>query len=161
MAPTTPSRRKEPEQMTRISKVKKSLTKWRQKQNGKLRDLPIELRSQAVRLLDSYSWDDVSEQLGVSKSTLSHWRKSTKGNSITPRVPEVIDEARHGRPKVSSDASQFVEVMECMVDVPGTKGPALTVTLEMPNGVSLCVDGPMDRHFVQGLVQVVCEARVR
>ena len=147
---------------TRISKVKKSFATWRQK-DGKLRDLPIELQSQVVQLLASYSWNEVSEQLGVSKGTLSKWRKSTKGNSITPRAPEFVDEARHRRPKPksSSASSQFVEVMECMVDAPATKGPPLTVTLEMPDGVSLRVDGPMDGYFVQGLVQVVCQTKAR
>ena len=144
---------------TRISKVKKAFAKWRQEHDGKLRDLPIELQTQAVQLLASYGWDKVSEQLGVSKSTLSRWRKSTKGNSITPRAPEFVDEARHGRPRSSSASSQFVEVMECLVDAPATKGAALTVTLEMPDGVSLRVDGPMDGYFVQGLVQVVCQTR--
>lgn len=145
---------------TKISKVKKSFAKWRQK-DGKLRDLPIELQSQVVQLLASYGWNEVSKQLGVSKGTLSKWHKSTKGNSITPRAPEFVDEARHGRPRSSSASSQFVEVMECMVDAPAAKGSPLTVTLEMPDGVSLRVDGPMDGYFVQGLVQVVCQTRAR
>ena len=143
-----------------ISKVKKSLTKWRQKQNGKLRDLPMELRSQAVGLLGSYTWDDVSEQLGVSKATLCQWRKSMKDTGITPHVPKFVDESRRS-PKSSSNSSQFVEVLECMVDAPATKGSPLTVTLEMPDGVSLRVDGSMDGYFVQGLIQVVCQTRAR
>ncbi len=138
---------------TRISKVKKSFAKWRQNHDGKLRNLPIELQSQAVQLLGSYGWNEVGEQLSVSKGTLSRWRKSTKG--IIPHTPDVI------RPKSSSASSQFVEVMECMVDAPATKGAPLTVTLEMPDGVSLRVDGTMDGYFVQGLVQVVCQTRSR
>lgn len=144
-----------------ISKVKKSLTKWRQKTNGKLRDLPMEIRTQAVGLLTSYTWDDVSEQLGVSTYTLCQWHKSTKGKSITTRPPKSVERARHSRPKKSSNASQFVEVVGCVVDAPTMKGSPLTVTLEMPDGVSLRVDGPMDGYFVQGLVQVVCQTRAR
>jgi len=74
---------------TGITKVRNSIIKWRREQ-GKLRDVPIELRSEAVQLLESHSWSEVSEQLGISKATLSGWRKSARGQSITPHVPQAI-----------------------------------------------------------------------
>ena len=145
---------------TGITKVRNSIIKWRREQ-GKLRDVPIELRSEAVQLLESHSWAEVSKQLGISKATLSGWRKSTRGQSITPHVPEAISDAPGGESpqRYSGDVSRFVE---CIVDVPAAvERAALTVRLEMPDGVNLHVDGPMDGYFVQGLVQVVCEARGR
>lgn len=144
--------------MTTISKLKKSFATWRRGHDGTLRGLPIELQSQAVQLLDSYSWKEVSKQLRVSTATLHRWRKST--GDITQPAPVVVDEDLSICPRDSSNASQFVEV-ECIVDAPETKGAPLTVTLEMPDGVSLRVDGPMDGNFVQGLVQVVCQRRAR
>jgi len=142
--------------MKPISKLKKSFDMWRQSHGGKLTGLPIELRSQAVQLLDNHSWKEVSTQLRVSTASLNDWRKSM--GKITPRASGVVGNPPHSRPRTSHHESPFVEV-ECIV-APATKGP-LTVTLEMPDGVSLRVDGPMDGYFVQGLVQVVCQTRSR
>ena len=143
---------------TNISTVKKKYDAWR-REHGSLRGLPLELQALGVKLLNKHTWSEVSEQLGVSSSTLNMWRHCEAVRRIAERIGSKSS-GRSRTPENVSDSSAFVELAAPMVRaLPPKEQSHLSLKLQTPNGFSLRIEGPMDGRLIQGLAEVVCQVK--
>lgn len=62
--------------MTKLLNVEKDLLEWRKSKNGhRGREIPEQLRMQAVELLSEYSANYVQKELGINSTSLKRWQK--------------------------------------------------------------------------------------
>jgi hypothetical protein len=85
------------ENSTEINRVVAAFDLWRNNRGSRRSPIPLNLRRQAIDLLEHCSSSKITSMLRISGSQLKQWREAVKPNQISPdfiRLP-VQNEALH------------------------------------------------------------------
>jgi len=76
--------------MSNISEVEKELSEWRQSRNGKRgREIPQQLKKQAVELLSEYSAWQLQKRLGINSGSIKKWKEEFSSGQVFITLPPV------------------------------------------------------------------------
>lgn len=76
--------------MSNISELEKELSEWRQSRNGRRgREIPQELKKQAVELLSEYSAWQLQKILGINSCSIKKWKEELSSQPVFIALPMV------------------------------------------------------------------------
>ena len=72
----------------KLEELKKGLSEWRKSKNGRRgREIPQELRIQAVELLNYYSAWHLQKKLGINTNKIKSWEKEYSSSTVFIALP--------------------------------------------------------------------------
>lgn len=85
--------------MKKLLDVEKDLSEWRKSKNGhRGREIPEQLKMQAVELLSEYSVNYVQKELGINSTSLKKWQKQYESqDDFFIHIPNVGEKARKAK----------------------------------------------------------------
>ncbi|MFC1612068.1 hypothetical protein ACFL6C_13985, partial [Myxococcota bacterium] len=125
---------------------------WRKNHSGPIADMPVELQREVVKLLESHSWDQVSDAIGISKSTLSVFRKRHREH-LQLRSRRSSGHRQVASRKRDLSRKKSPERPNGFIEVPVVSSPSrLDVEIRLPSGIVVQASSGSDTGAVGDFV---------
>jgi hypothetical protein len=141
---------------TELKRTAIAASVWRRSNPGSVKSMPAEMQRSIVKLLEHYSWEDVCQGVGISRSSLGLFRRAhAEQLQLQPRVVQRGRAAARER-RVNARRAPAAKPNSDFIEMPvvGT-APRLCVELKLPSGIVVQAHSAVDVGAVGSFVAKV------
>ncbi len=137
---------------SQIDKTAAAVRRWRSSHPNHSKELPTNLQRKVVRLLETCSWDDVCEAIGITRGRLATWRRLHREHLQLKRRSLTKRRSKPEPPEETEDQGDFIELPLLGPATSALTRDIIAVELELPSGVVLRARTETDASAVVDLI---------